>query len=340
MKKIFLIIILIIVVMFCTTQNNKGKVNANDIVPSLEIVSYNISYGDSIYLVVAVDDGEVDSNLYNVEMLFWNSLPDSYDVTTADYQTSSKTEMVVKEKECLIFYSNGIAAKEMADEIYMCAYVKIGNDEYYSNVCKYSVVEYVYDRLNNNESTEKQINLYHAMLEYGASAQILFDYNLDRLANSTFLNVSLEEGILEDGFDYGLYPINSEITIKPKQLDSNSIFAYWVDQNGEIVSYEEEYTFTLLESVTYRAVYTHTLDFSLNTKTFEVTHNDNATWYEVASKNSSNLLYIIITITINDSNYQNDLYKLIINGKEINNYTITDNVIVYDLEDPNWSDYI
>lgn len=82
----------------------------------------------------------------------------------------------------------------------------------------------------------------------------------------------------------------------------------------------------------------------LNVDTKKVTAEsaNEATWYEVDIKNSSDLLYLIITVEITDKDYLDSDYKLVVNGTEISSkkYTVKDGVLTYKMDDPNWSDFI
>lgn len=86
----------------------------------------------------------------------------------------------------------------------------------------------------------------------------------------------------------------------------------------------------------------HEIRITLNAKKPSVEKADDATWYEVSVKNSSDLQYVITTITITDDNYKDGHYKLFVNDEEIasKKFKIEDNVITYKVDDPNWSEFI
>ncbi len=85
----------------------------------------------------------------------------------------------------------------------------------------------------------------------------------------------------------------------------------------------------------------YTIKLTLDAKKLTVSSADNADWYELSVKNSSDLQYVITTIKITDPKHQNSSYKLIVNDKEISEkkYSVKDNVITYKVDDPNWTDY-
>ena len=68
----------------------------------------------------------------------------------------------------------------------------------YTDVVKYSVLEYSYETLGKVDA--KITKLLEAMKYYGSLAQQNFGYLLDRLANEVYFNVNVIGGTLEDGF--------------------------------------------------------------------------------------------------------------------------------------------
>ena len=79
-----------------------------------------------------------------------------------------------------------IVAKELGDDIYYRAYVKVGENEYkYADkALKYSVKTYCTNQLNNTNIDEGTKNVCAALLNYGAAAQTYFGYKTDKLVTS------------------------------------------------------------------------------------------------------------------------------------------------------------
>ena len=76
----------------------------------------------------------------------------------------------------------------MTDVIYARAYISVGGEEYYSEPVKYSILNYIYNKLGYTgtaTTNEKLDALLRGMLEYGASAQMYFDYKTEELANAS-----------------------------------------------------------------------------------------------------------------------------------------------------------
>ena len=81
--------------------------------------------------------------------------------------------------------TNGIPAKQLGDALYMKVYAKLTDGTYaYSDIIGYHAVAYAKTVLNSSASTTQAKALMVAMLNYGAAAQVQFDYNTDNLMNS------------------------------------------------------------------------------------------------------------------------------------------------------------
>jgi len=206
--------------------------------PTLTIEGKNLSYGDQMYIMYAVSGENFDIKQNPVKMLFWTEETSDYTLGTQDYEkTTQAFDAAVGTKSCII-YSNGIAAKEMCDVLYSRAYVMIDGEIYYSEVIKYSVLQYAYDRLALRSITNDQKTLYEAMLKYGGAAQRVLDYKVNRVADGNFYTVSVTDGKLSDGFTSGLYAEGERITITC-ETPNDMLFKHWVDQNGNVVGTDQ-----------------------------------------------------------------------------------------------------
>ena len=78
--------------------------------------------------------------------------------------------------------TQGIPAKNLGDTIYFAIYAMLSDGSYsYSNLVSYSPKTYLYNRLKNGESDVQSLMV--AVLNYGAAAQVYFDYKTDDLVN-------------------------------------------------------------------------------------------------------------------------------------------------------------
>ena len=226
--------------------------------PSLSIVGTNLSFSDSIYLKYAVSCENVNED--NVKLLVWTSKQDDYIVGTEDAMLDSDGTDIVADRNCLVFDFTDICAKQMTDYFYARAYVEKDGEAYYSDVKKYSVLTYVYNKLGYTgtaTNNEKLIELLQGMIEYGASAQIYFDYKTDELATDKHVKVTLENGYFEDGFSSTLAIPGTTLTVVAPDNINDSGFEYWADESGKLVSRSSTYTITVgSENTVLKAVYT------------------------------------------------------------------------------------
>jgi len=252
---------------------------ANEILPNedhLDIVASNIYYGDYLHIYYAVKMDLPDGlSADKVKMAFWKKPQTSYTlesdeiayIASIDGKDNTlgnevKINGEVAYTDCAIFRSLPIAAKEMGDAIYARAYVIADNgDVFYSNVTKYSVLEYVHSRYAEKENggavTDAQMMLYDKMLQYGASAQIVFRYKTDLLVTSEAAKISIVNGTTSDGFCGGYYIVGDTVTMTAdKQFDQT--FKAWTDSKGNIVSESPVFDLKITEDTkgeTYTAVY-------------------------------------------------------------------------------------
>ena len=252
----------ILVICFCGifgVRLHAGKpcVKADDIQnPTITIEANNLSYADSTYILYAVSNDGFDRTAHKIKMLVWEETQEEYVLGTETYIVTSNQSASIKGKNCLVFYSNGFAAKEMTKDIYARAYVEIDGEMYYSDLSKCSVLEYVYTMRESGALTDKQQKLFDNMLNYGAAAQEIFGWEIDRLANDTYYKINVINGILPDGFACGRYKKGDVITLKANAVPSGEEFLCWKDKDGNIVGESEEIEIAVgEENNEYMAIY-------------------------------------------------------------------------------------
>ena len=97
--------------------------------------------------------------------------------------------------------TNGIPAKKLGDALYFRVYAKLTDGSYtYSSCAGYHAVAYAKDILANSTNTNMK-SLVVAMLNYGAAAQVQFNYKTDALVNSFLTN---EQKALVDPYSSGM----------------------------------------------------------------------------------------------------------------------------------------
>ena len=212
--------------------------------PQLNLAYANLSFRDSICMKFAID-----ANVDNVKLLVWTSPEAEYVKGTEDGAISNYYNGTINGVSYKMF-DYPIVAKQMADVIYVRAYVKVDTVDYYSNVVKYSVLQYAYNKLGKTAtaSTDAELKtLLTAMLDYGAAAQLyLDDYKADRLANANWYQVKLTAGLLDDGFNNGLYLPGDKVTLTAPATDANGVeFGYWADSTGASVATTASFVLTV-----------------------------------------------------------------------------------------------
>ncbi len=229
------------------------------VIPSeveMEIVANNVSYSDSLYILYAVKNEGFDRTQHEIKMLFWDEARESYALGTEKYSVTNSGKAKIKGEECLIFYTNGIAAKEMTDDIYARACVVIDGNEYYTDVMKFSVLEYVHAMQEQGNIGNGQLKLFTSMLEYGTAAQNSFGHNTNRPANGKYYKISVIDGTLPDGFTTGRYLAGEKVVITANAPAPGMRFSHWLDENGILVSFDAAMEITVSnKNKKYFAVY-------------------------------------------------------------------------------------
>ena len=341
--KLFCLLLLLFSVSILFNISNKDiEVKATE-TQNVELSIYrnNVAYSDKLNILYAVSYQNIDINTNKVQLLFFDSVQEQYIKGKESYVSYSEGTSNIGGTPVLIYYSNGIAAKEMTEDIYAVAYVQIDGKDYYSEVNKFSVLEYAYKTLENTNTTELMANFMKAMLKYGSLAQQVLNYNTNRLADSTYYNINVVDGSLSDGFTQGRVKENEVITLKAKEK-SGYVFLNWTDSLGNVVSTDKDYSFTVTKSDTYTANYVipiDLVDIDVNIdypqKTEKSFDGDNFTYtYYNPSQNK-----ITIKVILDEGYVFGDEFVFIFNNKTIasSKYTINGNVLTYIFDDPNWS---
>jgi hypothetical protein len=151
------------------------------VMPTLANAGVTLSFEDEIlvnfYYTVQNSEDVVSTGL----MVFYTD-PGTIDIAKADDVYDSARYIEASGK--YIVTTNGIAAKEMGDDRYYVVYAVLEDGTYaYSIMYQYSPKKYAMSRLKNSTNEEMK-TLCVALLNYGAAAQLFFDYRTDDLMNS------------------------------------------------------------------------------------------------------------------------------------------------------------
>ena len=245
MKKRSIVVLSVLVLMISLFSVFAIMSGASSTTPELNIAYCNLSFRDSICIKYAVN-----SNVSDVKILIWTSPEAEYTVGTQDDEITDFYNEDINGIEHKIFDYTKLTAKQMTDVIYARAYSRANGVDYYSEVNKYSVLQYAYNMLGKtaSESDDTELKeLLTNMLAYGASAQkYLSDYKSDRLATADWYQVKLTAGVLDDGCMHGLYLPGDKVTMTAATTDaSGATFAYWADSKGNKVGTTATYELTV-----------------------------------------------------------------------------------------------
>ena len=222
--------------------------------PALTVAYKNLSYSSSIYVMYAVSyDNVAVSN--DIQMLFWDApQTNGYLYGTQTYAVTESRVEVINDRNHRIFYSNGVAPKELVDNQYCRAYIQVDGVDYYSEVLKFSPLSYIKKITEMTRSSEADRNLAAALRAYGHYAQIRLNYKLDDLALEPHYDITLTNAVLDDGFPYGLYKEGTELTLTAVIPEGDSVVR-WIDGTGTVLGTDTTtLTYTLNADAAVRAV--------------------------------------------------------------------------------------
>ena len=190
---------------------------------SVSIIKKNVSYSDYVKVLFAVDDTNAGGN--DIELLYYledpavnpNAEAKVGVVYDKGYTDDKGTHDTTDDVTYPAFYSAGFPAKEIDDQVYARAHI-VGTDVY-SDVVRYSVVEYLLERLYVDRATGDEKGLYEYLLGYGAYAQkVLINGNDDPdddIESGKFITdyvlVGIEGGTLDGKYDQGIYFVGDKV---------------------------------------------------------------------------------------------------------------------------------
>lgn len=245
MKKRIIALVLTLALVIGALSTFVIMTGAQSPTPELSIAYCNLSFRDSVCIKYAVK-----SNVSDVKILIWTAPETEYTVGTHDDEITEYYAEDIDGVSHIIFDYTELTAKQMADVIYARAYSQVDGVDYYSEVNKYSILQYAYNKLGKTATastdTELKEMLTH-MLAYGAAAQkYLDDYKVDRLVTADWYQVVVAEGILDDGCTHGLYLPGDKVTmIAPATNEEGATFSHWATRSGVKVGTTATYELTV-----------------------------------------------------------------------------------------------
>ncbi len=174
------------------------------------IVSQNLVYGEDFQIMFAVDastvtGGSVTFKLYGKEPAQGVEPLKTEVISTVTLTTDELAPPV----DSYIYITPGISYSQMLANYYVVAEA----DGKTSEVKRYSVAEYLYQRLADYNSSEEQVAFYNSSLAFGASIEEVV-YNVaeaDRVTNYSYVEVA--DGTLSDGYSAGIYKNETTLTL-------------------------------------------------------------------------------------------------------------------------------
>ncbi len=199
-----------------------------------EIISQNIEYSKEFRIMYAVDattaTGPVELYVYAQEPTAETAESYLKKYTVDKFTPAAENGNLAK--DAFIFTTDGVSYVDMTKQFYVQAVDTATGAK--SEVKRYSVAEYLYERLASGKASADQTTFYNNTIAFGASAQtVLAKEGEDPILVSDYRYVTVEGGTV-DGFDKGVYPIGSRLNLAIDNTEVASVLwtvsAY--DANG------------------------------------------------------------------------------------------------------------
>lgn len=137
------------------------------------IVGANIAYNEMMHMAINLQCAEELADGEVLGLLIWDdAVEGELTVENATHKTFNEKE---DEKGVKYFTSQAIPAPKMGDVFQLAGCIKDAEGNVrIGKIIPYSVVEYLNDRLDDENVTENQLDLYKKTLAYGKAAGAVF----------------------------------------------------------------------------------------------------------------------------------------------------------------------
>ncbi len=177
------------------------------------IASQNISSEGEIHLVYAIPVTLNISSKNTCIKIYSDNPEKNPDAVCYNTYYGSEEYIEMLGAKYIVIKTGGISAKNIGKYYYAQAETTVGNDTKKSDVLRYSVAEYLYERKYVCESSETQLEFYDAMLEYAFAADELYNDPSVPLSLFKYVYVDKNSSSLDaDGNYSGLYKENDALT--------------------------------------------------------------------------------------------------------------------------------
>ena len=290
MKKRSIYIIVFIVFLFfvfgsfvggLSLNNKKSKILSfkNILEPSIyfsadesaktRIAGHNLALNDAINIIYYVKNESDDYS--ETGLLIYNEPKAEYSIDNYSYKLNDYVTTTISAVDYDTYYFTNVAAKQMTDYFYAVSYVKKDSTYIYSSVDRYSILDYCYNKKGSNKLLQNDSlitlgEMVESILDYGSSAQKIFNYHTNRLANLTYYKISIANGTLDDGFKTILCHSGETISLISNDYPGKEFYR-WEDEGGNGIGNNEEINYTLptlSSNKTLTAVWTNKITFVLN----------------------------------------------------------------------------
>ncbi len=206
------------------------NISADDETPATKpvILSQNVFYSDQFALMLAVDANSVAAG--DVTLYVYEEHPltgaEPAQILVESTATAGTVSGLGEGKDAYIFQVKGVGALDIAKEFY---FVAVDSAEKESDVLKYSVAEYLYERLATTDSaklSDAQKRFYNRTIAFASGAQMtLGDAPLKADSPELVSNLRYVEvvGGAINGYATALVPTDTAITPRV----TNAIIADW-----------------------------------------------------------------------------------------------------------------
>ncbi len=177
-----------------------------------QIISQNIEYSKCFKLMYAVDAASVTGP---VELRVYETYPtdkteDNFKKRYTVSEITPASQMGNLGMDAYVFTTDGISYTDMALEFYIQA-IDIATGKK-SEVKRYSVAEYFYERLSNPNASAEQKSLYKSTIQFGAAMQLALDPNIDESKLISNLRYILVDGGTVEGYKAGLFAVGDTVS--------------------------------------------------------------------------------------------------------------------------------
>ena len=148
--------------------------------PKIKLRFPTLSFKDDLYLNIYFEASSLQ-DVVDLGLITYSSQVSSWNINNAENIISGYR--FSPQKGMFVTTTQGIPAKNIADDIWFAIYAELSDGSYYyTKLVSYSPATYAYSLLGSGDA--KLDALLVSLLNYGAAAQNYFRYNIDNLANS------------------------------------------------------------------------------------------------------------------------------------------------------------